>query len=204
MSLVVGFAPDKDDFGGLELAAMLARSSGQDIIAVTVVPAPWPTPVAGTVDREFEAWAAARGESAVAQATEAAAVYCLGVDFKATWIHGKSVAGALLDESVRRDASILVVGSGHDGRYGYVNVSSSADRLLHSSEIPVAIATRGFEVTGHTTVSRATCAFRGDEASRRTLTPDRDVRGARQDHVSSGRLRSEGRGHDHGPMACSG
>lgn len=170
MTVLVGFAPDKDDYGGLELAAMLARSAGQDIVAVTVVPAPWPTPVAGHVDREFEEWAAARGESAVAQAKAAAVDYCLGVEFSATWVHGRSVARALLDEAVRREASILVVGSGHDGRYGYVHVSSSADRLLHTSEIPVAIATRGFEVTGHTTVSRATCAFRGDEASRRTLT----------------------------------
>ncbi len=170
MSIVVGFAPDKEEYGGLELAALLARSSGQDIVSVTVVPAPWPTPVAGTVDREFEAWAAARGEAAVAQATAAALEHCVGVGFTATWLHGRSVAGTLLDEAVRREASILVVGSGHDGRYGYVNVSSSADRLLHSSEVPVAIATRGFEVGGDTTVSRATCAFRGDEASRRTLT----------------------------------
>jgi len=170
MSIVVGFAPQKEDYGGLELAALLGRSSKQDVVAITVVPSRWPTPVAGHVDREFEAWAIARGEASVAEALQVAGDHCLGVDFTATWAHGRSIAGQLMDEAISRKASVLVVGSGHDGRYGYVNVSSGADRLLHSSEVPVAIATRGFEVGGEARVSRTTCAFRGDEVSRRTLS----------------------------------
>lgn len=169
MTVVVGFAPNKDEYGGLELAALLARSSGQDVLAVTVVPALWPTPVAGTVDREFDEWAHAHGASAVAEAERVAVEHCEGVEFSATWMHGKSVAGSLIEEAERRGASMLVVGSGHDGRYGYVHVSSSADRLLHSSEVPVAVATRGFNADGSATVSRATCAFRGDDVSQRTL-----------------------------------
>jgi len=169
MTVVVGFAPNKDEYGGLELAALLARSAGQDVLAVCVVPAPWPTPVAGTVDREFDEWAHAHGAAAVAEAERVAVEHCAGVEFSATWVHGKSVAGSLIEEAKRRDASILVVGSGHDGRYGYVHVSSSADRLLHSDEIPVAIATRGFHADATATVSRATCAFRGDDVSQRTL-----------------------------------
>jgi len=169
MTVVVGFAPNKDEYGGLELAALLARSSGQDVLAVTVVPALWPTPVAGTVDREFDEWAHSHGEAAVAEAQRVAVDHCLGVEFAATWVHGKSVAGSLLEEAQRREASMLVVGSGNDGRWGYVHVSSSADRLLHSAEVPVAIATRGFHADPTATVSRATCAFRGDDVSQRTL-----------------------------------
>ena len=53
MTLVVGYTPHKGDRTPIQLGAMLARSGGQDLRVVTVVPAPWPTPVAGGTDREF-------------------------------------------------------------------------------------------------------------------------------------------------------
>lgn len=64
---------------------------------------------------------------------------------------------------------MLVVGSGHDGGYGRIQLSSAADRLLHSAHLPVALATRGYLASEVGRVTRATCAFRGDEVSRRTL-----------------------------------
>ena len=36
MTILVGFAPDRDDQSGLELAATLARSGGLDLLVVTV------------------------------------------------------------------------------------------------------------------------------------------------------------------------
>ena len=51
MTLVVGHPPHKDDRGALHLAASLARAAGEDLRLVSVVPAPWPTPVAGGPDR---------------------------------------------------------------------------------------------------------------------------------------------------------
>ena len=39
---------------------------------------------------------------------------------------------------------MIVVGSGSDGSWGTVVVSSTADRLLHSSPVPVAVAPRGY------------------------------------------------------------
>ena len=57
MTLVVGFAPGKDDWSPIELGATLARSAGTDLLVVAVVPTVWPTPVAGHTDREFEEWA---------------------------------------------------------------------------------------------------------------------------------------------------
>ncbi|MFT4011132.1 MAG: universal stress protein [Nocardioidaceae bacterium] len=169
MTLLVGFAPGRADRSGLELAAALARSIDTDLLVVTVVPASWPTPVAGHTDREFEAWATERGEEGVAEAKELLAEHYPDIAAEATWVSGRSVPTALLEECEKREASMLVLGSGHDGNYGHVNLSTTADRLLHSAHLPVALATRGYRTDGQGTLSRATCAFRGDEVSRSTL-----------------------------------
>jgi nucleotide-binding universal stress UspA family protein len=175
MTLLVGFPTGHEDRSGLELAATLARSSGQGLALVTVVPAAWPTPVAGHTDREFEDWARTRGEEATKAAGELLAEHCPDVEATATWVSGRSAPGALLDEAERIGADMIVVGAGHDGGYGRVVLGSTAHRLLHSSTIPVAVATRGYRATGHGRVVRATCAFRGDEASRRTLVRAAEV-----------------------------
>jgi hypothetical protein len=90
MTLLVGFPTGHQDRSGLELAATLARSSGQDLALVTVVPAAWPTPVAGHTDREFEDWARARGEEAVKAASEQLAHHCPDLTATATWVTGRS------------------------------------------------------------------------------------------------------------------
>lgn len=165
MTYLVGFSPHKDDHAAIELACMLARSDhevGADVEVLTVVPPGWPTPVAGDVDREFEAWVAAEGESS---ATEAAAMLAEhpDVDGRAVWIHGRSTPQTLLDEAERSGASLLVLGSDPHGAEGQITLTSKTDRLLHSSPVPVAIAPRGFRAPAPSRVTRVTIAYRGDE-----------------------------------------
>lgn len=176
MTLVVGFAPGKDDFAGIEFAATLARSAHppEELLVVSVVPSPWPTPVAGNTDREFVQWAAARGNAAVAEAEAALAEYCPRVTARAIWAQGRSIPATLMEEAEKVDASMIVVGSGDDGAYGSVHLNSTSDRLLHSSAVPVAIATRGY-AHRDVPISRVSCAFRGDEASRRTLVATAEI-----------------------------
>jgi nucleotide-binding universal stress UspA family protein len=169
MTLLVGFPAGHEDRSGLEMAATLARSSGQDLALVTVVPTAWPTPVAGHTDREFEDWSQARGRDAVATAEAILAEHCPDLKAKASWVQGRSAPAVLAEEAERTGASMIVVGAGHDGGYGRVVLGSTAHRLLHSSTVPVAVATRGYRASEHGKVVRATCAFRGDVASRRTL-----------------------------------
>ena len=52
-----------------------------------------------------------------------------------------------------------MVGSSDDGRHGRIAVGSTADWLLHSSPVPVAIAPRGYRPTRGCAVSRVTCAY---------------------------------------------
>ena len=68
MTLVVGHAPHRKDRSAISLAAMMARSMDTDLIVVSVVPAPWPTPVAANTDKEFVAWARREGATGVAEA----------------------------------------------------------------------------------------------------------------------------------------
>ena len=169
MTLVVGFSPGRDDRSGLELAGMLARSAGEDLLVVTVVPAPWPTPVAGHTDREFEAWAAGHGTAAVGEAEGLLAEICPDVSATTVWVSGRSVPASLMEQAVKTEARMIVVGASHDGGYSHVDIGAIGYRLLHSSPVPVALATRGFRARADARVGRATCAFRGDEVSRRTV-----------------------------------
>lgn len=165
MTLVVGFTPHKGDTSPIQLGATLARSAGQDLRLVTVIPSRWPTPVVGGTDREFARAAQEYGAKAVAEAEAAAAEHCPDLSVEAVAVPGSSVAGALIEEAERVEAAMIVVGSGSDGSWGTVVVSSTSDRLLHSARVPVAVATRGYRASSDATVTRATCAFRGDEAS---------------------------------------
>jgi nucleotide-binding universal stress UspA family protein len=170
MTLVVGYTPHKGDRGPIMLGATLARSAGLDLRVVTVIPAPWPTPVAGHTDREFARWAEEYGARAVADARAALAEHCPDVTTEAVAVRGSSVASTLIAEAERNDADMIVVGSGSDGSWGTVVMSSTTHHLLHSSPVPVAVSTRGYRCAPDATVTRATCAFLGDQASRAVLT----------------------------------
>ena len=169
MTLVVGWPPHRDDPAALHLAATLARSAGEDLLLVSVVPRAWPTPVASHVDRDFARWAEEYGDRAVASAREALAATCPDVAADAVAVAGSSVAGALVAEAERLAAPMVVVGSGVEGAWGTVVLGSTADRLLHSSPVPVALAPRGHRSDADLRVRRATCAFRGDDSSRTAL-----------------------------------
>ena len=68
MTIVVGHPTRTHDRAAISLGAMLARSIGTDLLVVSVVPAPWPTLVAGNVDKEYAAWSREAGAAAVADA----------------------------------------------------------------------------------------------------------------------------------------
>lgn len=169
MTLVVGFPSGKDDWSAIELGATLARSASLDLLVVTVVPSVWPTPVAGHTDREFEEWAEHQGADAVAEANAILAEVCPDVAAVARWTPGRSVASALLQQAEEVAARMVVVGSGSTGSYGRVHPGATGDWLLHSSHIPIAVATHGYMASEHGRIRRVSCAFRGDERSVRTL-----------------------------------
>ena len=167
MTYLVGYGPRNEDRSAVELAAQLARADNQPIRIVSVVPKGWGTPAAAGTDREFESWAAAEGEAAVAQALEDLAEHPAATG-TAEWVSGRSVPQTLLEEAARSDAAMLVVGSSEEAEPGRIRLSSKTDRIMHSSGIPVAIAPRGYRTDAP--VTRVTVGFRDDDASWSLLT----------------------------------
>lgn len=160
--ILVGFSPSRDDRCSLDLACQLARSNGDSVVAVTVVPRGWPTPVARNVDEEFDRWAAQQGAAAAAESRRLLAEHS-DVVSESIWLTGRSVPQSLLEEASRRGADTIVLGSGTSGPHGAISLTSKTERVLHSSEFPVALAPRAYEAGPKSRFSRATVAYRGDE-----------------------------------------
>jgi nucleotide-binding universal stress UspA family protein len=144
---------------------MLARTLGEPLRVITVVPAPWPTLTAGNVDKEYAEWSRAEGARAVAAAEAVLGEVAADLEAGAEAVPGRSVAGTLLDRARAFSAGLVVVGSSAAGTWDRVSVGSTADRLLHSSTLPVGVATRGFATHAVPRFGRATCAFRADRGS---------------------------------------
>lgn len=173
MTLLVGVAPGGTDRSPVDLGAALARLRSTGLRLVSVVPEAWPTPVAREGNPEYAAWARERGVEAAREARELAQELAADIPVEVSWEHGRSVGSGLLTAARRYDAQLVVVGSGSHGAWGRAAPGSTADRLLHASPVPVALAPRGYRAAsedgGPPRIHRATCAFRGDAASRRTL-----------------------------------
>lgn len=175
MTFIVGYSPWHEDVGVLDLAAQLARPQGQSLRVVIVVPAGWPTPVAGSTDRDFEQWAAQEGAAGVEQAKAVLAANSPDIAAEVVWLAGRSVPQTLLEQAQEHGGKVIVVGSASHGATGHITLSSKTDRLLHSSPVPVVVAPRGYRPAKNSRITRATCAFRGDGASRRTLTKTAEI-----------------------------
>ncbi|MFT4221030.1 MAG: universal stress protein [Microbacterium sp.] len=173
MTYLVGYSRHKDDRSAIELACQLARSRPEPVRVVTVVPSGWATPVAARdTDREFLQWAAEEGSQSAASAAEHLSAHP-EVDATASWVGARSVPQALLSAAADAEASAIVVGSGDEAPDGRIRLTSKTDRLVHSSEVPVAIAPRGYRADGP--VTRVTVGFRDDDASWSLLTAVADL-----------------------------
>jgi nucleotide-binding universal stress UspA family protein len=165
VTVVVGCTPKSSGNAALELAAMLARSTGEEVVVAVVVAAAWP-PSTERVDAEYRAYLAQRGEQSVAQARE-----WMPTDVKSTFLlhQAGSIPTGLLEVAQEHDASVLVLGSSESGGLGHVALGGVADRIVHSSPIPVALAPRGFRAEPGGRVGRVTVAFRGPSQDRALL-----------------------------------
>jgi nucleotide-binding universal stress UspA family protein len=161
MTIVVGFAPDGHGRAVLHLAAMLARSGGEDLLVCAVVPASW-FPSEARIDAEYRA----ELETVANDALEHSRAR-LPSDVEATFLvhHARSAPAGLLEVAETHRASVIVAGSAQSGGVGLVSVGSTSGRLLHSAPLPVAIPPRGFRARTDARVTRVTAAFGGGEAN---------------------------------------
>lgn len=148
MTVVVGFGPDTPSTSALELAAVIARTAATDVVLCCVVQEPWRG--SGLPDPKGRDVTWHRQLVADAEAALIEAVTTLADDLPVTPVvrSGSSVPQTLQDEGVRREASVLVLGSAVHGQLGSIALGSTSDRLVHSAQIPVALVPRGHHVLG--------------------------------------------------------
>lgn len=162
MTIVAGCTLKESGTASLELAAMLARSTGEDVVVAVVVAAAWP-PSTERVDADYRAYLTERGEQSLAQARAS-----MPADVKSTFVlhHAASIPTGLLDVAKEHDAIILVLGSSENGGLGQVSLGGVADRMVHSSPVPVALAPRGYQAEPGGRLRRVTVAFGGSSEDR--------------------------------------
>jgi len=160
MTILVGYPINRRAKAVLSMAAMLARSSGEELVVGVVIPAPW-MPGLSRADEGYRSYI---NESAAAALTQARDDLPPDVPAKFITVDARSAPSGLMQAADECDASVIAVGSSDTGQFGYITLSTVADRLLHSSPIPVAVAPRGFRLKAGK-VERVTLAFTGAKQS---------------------------------------
>ena len=156
MTIVIGLAPNERGAAAVHLGSMLARSVRDDLVVVTVVPTPWP-PNPYRPDAEYLAYQQKAAEEALAAARSQ-----IGPDLTVELVshQARSISTGLLEIARERNAVLVALGSSASGVLGSVSLGGVAERILHSTDIPVTLAPKGFgSGTPSARVSRVTVAF---------------------------------------------
>ncbi|MDQ0372799.1 universal stress protein [Cellulomonas humilata] len=168
MTIVVGANPFGGLHGAVDLGVTLARTLPEDtgafvLVVATVIPHGWTVPSMARVDGEMQEWIKARADEAQAAVRELLAGHADDLTVEFVRLTDRSTPRALAALAEQRDATALVLGSSPDGPEGRVVVGSTADYLLHSSPVPLAIAPRAYRAASTTdaTARRLTCSFGG-------------------------------------------
>lgn len=144
MSIVVGFGPDARANAGLELAAQVARTTGEQIVLCCVVQDRWSSPALRDpvgIDDDWHRQVYASAHEALSAARDR-----LPEDLPVSQVvrRGRSVPSVLDEEGRQHGARLLIVGSATHGSFGHISLGSTSDNLVHSSATPVGLAPRGY------------------------------------------------------------
>ena len=161
MTVVVGYLAGKSGNAPLHLAVAAARTLQTSLTVATVVPRPWTTPSPARVDAEYAAWADQLAADSAKEAKCNLDALPDGVQVSYLSRAHRSVSGGLVEVVEEVGAELLVLGSSANGGFGQVVIGSTADRLLHSSPVPVAVAPRGYREPRGGTLTRISCGFPG-------------------------------------------
>ncbi len=166
MTVLVGYSHQVRDHGGLTLAAMLAASSGERLVVCSLVPDRWEMPSFARVDAEYAVHLRGLAREAL---QDAKAFLGEGTDVEYVIGTGWSVPATLAREAAVHQAHLLVLGSSSHGSWGHVALVSVTDRLLHSAELPLALAPRGFRAEAGSVIHRVTVGLDGSRLSEAVL-----------------------------------
>ena len=169
MTVVVGYIPHRGGRGALDLGLQLAHARGEAMAVVTVIPRQWQTPSMAKIDAEYAEYARQVGEEAEHQARDYLRDTSVEVETTYRATTGRSVSSALVETAQELGGSTLVIGSSADGPEGRIVTGATAEKLLHSAHVALAISPRGYQSVAAAGFTRLTCAFSDSESSVRTV-----------------------------------
>jgi nucleotide-binding universal stress UspA family protein len=166
VTVVVGYRAGKVGLSGLHLAVRAARTLGTSLTVATIVPKPWLTPSLARVDAEYEQWADRLADDSAKEAERFLHGLSDGIEVVYVQRAHRSVSGGLIEVVEEAGGEVVVLGSLPSGGRGLgappsgggVVIGTTANWLLHTSPVPVAISPRGYRsYTGRLT--RLSCAY---------------------------------------------
>ena len=161
MTVAVGYLAGKSGTSPLYLAVEAAKTLKTPLAVVTVVPRPWMTPSLGRVDAEYAEYAEQLAAKSAKQAQEFIDKLADGLEVSYHKVAHRSTSGGLLEAASELEPEVLILGSASDCSLGQVVIGSTADRLLHSSPVPMAISPRGYRGSKAGGLTRITAAYPG-------------------------------------------
>lgn len=157
MTIIAGFSSSRQGPAPLNLAAQVARGTGDKIIATAIVERPWP-PKNDPVENEYLDYVTAQAARSLDRVVGDLAD---GLDISTVVHQSTSIPTGLIELAAMHQAHLVTVGSSSSGLLGRVGLGSVTERLVHTAAVPVAIAPRGY-APGTTPVRRLSAAYGGE------------------------------------------
>jgi nucleotide-binding universal stress UspA family protein len=143
VTIIAGFSSSRQSSAPLNLAAQIARCTGDKIVATAIVERPWP-PRGDPVEDEYLSYVSSQAkrslEGVVARLPD-------DLDIWVVVHQSASIPTGLTELAAEVGADLVVVGSSSSGLLGRVALGSVTDRLVHTAAVPVAIAPRGYPMS---------------------------------------------------------
>ncbi|MDF0529639.1 universal stress protein [Tsukamurella sp. 8F] len=155
MTVLAGFSAAGRGAAPVELAAQIARTTGEPVVAAAVIERRLPART-DPIEDEYVDAVAVRTERALHAAVDGLP----GAGVTVEVAQAQSIPRGLTDLAAKHAASVVTVGSSSAGLAGRVSLGAVTDRLVHAAAVPVAIAPRGYRSSGRP-VTRLSAAYGG-------------------------------------------
>ena len=157
MTIIAGFSSSRLGGAPINLAAQLARTTGEKVIAAAVVERVLPAGV-DPIEDEYRGFIASRATASLERVIDQVRG---DLDISVTVHQSTSIPNGLMELAGQHGADVVVVGSSSSGLLGRITLGSVTERLVHTAEVPVALAPRGYP-SSPVPVQRLTAAYGGN------------------------------------------
>lgn len=169
MEIIIGVNPDSADSDAMALGSLLARDLGGAPVLAHVYPVAFDYPSMAHVDVEWVDYLQQESADILAEAAERFRLR-FGWEHVETASTGHRSSGrGLINLADERGAAMVVIGSAPSTEVGRFGIGSTADKLLHDSPVPVALAPVGYTRASVEALGRVVVAFQNTTESLASL-----------------------------------